>query len=277
MRRFLIRQAAIAVLLHLCTSSAFAVSDSSLEQSVCGSFKEWLAFSLWVAAAGSPKSEAPSAIENVSSISYKTVDGRTLRGFRIAANGRARGALLVAQGNAMLADQLLKSLEVIARDSIDVFVFDYRGYGLSEGNPRLKAIVNDYRELAGEVSRITPGKLYLYGMSFGGVVLLNAISSVGTVDGLVIDSSPSAISDMGCPPEYDPISNVPPSAGNILMIIGEKDRVVPPARGLALANKVRANGGRVERSEEFAHPLMDVDPRIRFARIRLVVDFFNAK
>lgn len=277
MRRFLRIQTAISVVLHLCASVAFAAPDGVLEESVCGSFKEWLAFSLWVGAAGSPNSGAASSLQNVSSISYKTVDGRTLRGFRVAASGKARGALLIAQGNAMLADQLVRPLNVIAGDGVDVFVFDYRGYGLSEGIPRLKAIVNDYRELAKEVSRITPGKLYLYGMSFGGVVLLHANATLDTVDALVIDSSPSAVSDMGCPPEYDPISNVPQSAAHILMVIGEKDRVVPPSSSLALADMVRSRGGRIERREQFAHPFMDVDPQVRSTRLRLVADFFNTK
>ena len=277
MRGFARHRIAVALTLCLWTSTASAVRTGFLEEAVCGSFKEWLAFSLWSGVAGKANLEATSGIRNVQRISHTTVDGRTLRGFRIAADGRARGALLVAQGNAMLADQLLTSLGAFTKDGLDVFVFDYRGYGISDGTPRLKAIVNDYVELAKAVSKITPGKRYLYGMSFGGIVLVNALPSIGPVDAMVIDSSPSVISDMGCPTRYDPISNVPSSAQHFLMIIGEKDRVIPPSRSAALAGKVRSSGGRVERSARFAHPFMDADPGVRSARLRLIAEFLRTK
>lgn len=250
---------------------------TSLEEAVCGSFKEWLAFSLWVSAAGRPNPEATNGLGNVQEISHPTTDGRALRGFKIAAQPPTRGALLFAQGNAMLADQMLRALLPIAAQGVDVYVFDYRGYGLSNGTPRLKAIISDYTELAQEISRQSPGKRYLYGVSFGGIVLLNALASIGTIDAFVIDSSPSVVSDMGCPTAYDPVANVPADAQSILMIVGGKDKVVPPSRSSALAEGVRSRGGRVERNDRFSHPFMDEDLGIHVARMRLIADFLLSK
>lgn len=250
---------------------------ASIEEAVCGSFKEWLAFTLLVSAAGKPNPEATNGLGNVQEISHATTDGRTLRGFKVAAQPPARGALLFAQGNATLADQMLRALVPIASQGIDVYVFDYRGYGLSNGTPRLKAIISDYTELAQAISKQSPGKRYLYGVSFGGIVLLNALASVGTIDALVIDSSPSVVSDIGCPTAYDPVTNVPSDAQSILMIVGDKDRVVPPLRSSALAGTVSSRGGRVEKNERFAHPFMDEDLGLHMARMRLITDFLLSK
>ena len=104
-----------------------------------------------------------------------------LRGFKISTppasntSTETRGFLLFAQGNAMLADHSLDTLKDFATHGINVFVYDYRGYGNSEGKRRLKAIVSDYREIFDALKKAYSGRKYLYGVSFGGIVLLNLI------------------------------------------------------------------------------------------------------
>ena len=73
MSRLVGLRAAVASWACSCTSATSTLPVGALEEPVCGSCKEWLAFSLWSRAAA-----------------------------------RARGALLVAQGNAMLADHRLR-------------------------------------------------------------------------------------------------------------------------------------------------------------------------
>ena len=47
-----------------------------------------------------------------------------------------------------------------------------------------------------------------------------------------------------------------------MLIIGLLDRVVPPRDIEAMAKIVQKRGGRVLKSPEFAHPLMDINPAI---------------
>ena len=47
----------------------------------------------------------------------------------------------------MLADQIIGSFQDYASAGYDVYLFDYRGYGSSEGKPRLRAILSDYGEI----------------------------------------------------------------------------------------------------------------------------------
>jgi fermentation-respiration switch protein FrsA (DUF1100 family) len=264
-------------LLLLSASSVSALPASSIEESVCGSFREWLAFRMWSRAAGTPNLNAYRQMPNVEAISHVTIDRRTLRGFRISAAGPRKGSVLFAQGNATLAAQMLSPLSLMADAGFDVFVYDFRGYGQSDGLARLKAIVSDYVELAGAIAKVHPGKLYFHGVSFGGIVLLNALGAAPPVSATLIDSSPSTVSDLGCPRSYDPVNRIPANADSILVVVGEQDRVVPPARSAELANKVIGNGGQVRRHAGFSHPFMDPAPRTATARLKIAIEFFESR
>src|SRR5947199_9189915 len=103
----------------------------------------------------------------------------------------------------MLADHSLDTLKDFATHGINVFVYDYRGYGNSEGKRRLKAIVSNYREIFDALKKAYSGRKYLYGVSFGGIVLLNLIGRRADFDKAVIDSTPSCVYTFGCTTDYD--------------------------------------------------------------------------
>jgi alpha-beta hydrolase superfamily lysophospholipase len=208
-------------------------------------------------------------------VDYVTADGRTLSGYRIPAEGPPKGAILVAQGNAMLADQMLVPLTLLSKEGFSVFVFDFRGYGRSTGKPKLRAIVSDYTELAKYIVQSEGSKLYAYGISFGGIVLQNSAREDRTISKLVLDSSPSTVSDMGCPTQYDPVASVPAVAAHLMLIVGDQDRIVPPARSQALADKILSSGGRVERRSDLPHPLMESSLSALRLRLKIVAEFFS--
>ena len=251
------------------------------EQTVCGWIAERAAFALWSSAAGEPTPNAWRSVPGAEPVSHKTRDGRTLYGYKISAKppqdatGPWRGFVLVAQGNAMLADQLLADLRTFTDRGVDVYVYDYRGYGHSEGNRRLKAIVSDYREIFNALSATENNHRFLYGISFGGLVLLNVIGGGATFDKAVIDSTPSRISHMGCPEEYDPVRNLPSDSSHLLVVSGKRDRVVEPTDTKELIAAAKSRGAQVVVSEEFAHPFMDL-LSIHLQRKKMVQDFLFA-
>ena len=125
----------IALVLATTSGSSIAAETENLEESVCGSIKEPLAFWMWSGAAGKPDPETTKRFPNAEPLEHKTRDGRILRGYKLKSTlpgAAVVGSVLVAQGNAMLADQLLSSLEAFSKVGIEVYVFDYRGYGRSE-------------------------------------------------------------------------------------------------------------------------------------------------
>ncbi|SFP50129.1 Alpha/beta superfamily hydrolase [Nitrosomonas cryotolerans] len=266
-------------LLMLCFTGSGWTMGLALEKTVCG-IREPVIFWFWSSLAGAPRPARIANLSNAESISVSTTDGRMLQGYRLRATSSerdpgtgAKGYLLVAQGNAMLADQVLSSFTEFSQAGIDVYIFDYRGYGRSEGKPRFKAIVNDYQAVIAYLDSKHYSTRLFYGMSFGGIVLLNALNGTTEDSAIVIDSTPSRLSDYGCPQTYDPVENLPEDASNLLLITGLIDAVVKPVRSEELVELARARGAAVMIDPEMAHPFMDQNRSVHTRRIRAVKSF----
>jgi pimeloyl-ACP methyl ester carboxylesterase len=267
------------VMLALLTANACGIPchagqpSSGLEQSICG-LKEPFMFWLWSSAAGEPGAARLAQVDNIEDVAITSRDGRILRGYRLrpphTLDGKQspRGYLLVAQGNAMLADQIITRFDPFAALGYDVYIFDYRGYGRSEGKRRLKAILDDYREIIRQLDTQPYPHRSFYGMSFGGVVLLDALRDHSSDKTLVIDSSPSRLSGYGCPAAHDPVNNLPPDAGNLLVIAGAKDYVVKPVASGELLALAEERGATVHREPAWGHPFMDGHTQQRLQTVR---------
>lgn len=242
------------------------------ETSVCGFIREPLAFWLFRRAAGAADAGRVAGIRDIERLTFKTGDNRALGGYRLRA-AVPQGYLLVAPGNAMLADQIMGEFQYFRDRGFDVYIYDYRGYGLSGGRSRLITIISDYREIIAYLNAQPYRRHALYGMSMGGVILLNAAGESGDYSSLVIDSSPSRISPLGCPERYDPVNHLPADSSRIKIIAGGRDRVVRPEemRELLLAAKFR--GAQVVQRAEFAHPFQDATTEIHWRRMQDVADF----
>jgi alpha/beta superfamily hydrolase len=258
----------------LTTSDARAVSEEevNVETAVCGSVREPFMFWLWRSMAGSPDPKRVSHIKDLEQIHFKTRDGVELGGYKLTATN-PKGYLLAAQGNAMLADQLVADLQTFRDLGLDVYIFDYRGYGISKGNSRLAAIAGDYAEIVSYLNTRGYAKRLLYGISMGGIVLLNAVGRSQTYMRLVVDSSPSRISDFGCPERYDPVAHLPENSSRLMIISGAKDQVVAPSQMDELVRVGGSRRGRVLLDNEFAHPYQDFSDAIHRRRQNEVAAF----
>lgn len=261
----------LTLLVSLPLVTAAQTSGSNIAEAVCGPIQEPAMFFVWRHAAG--KSQETILPKNVESIEFLARDGTLLKGFKASATSEFKGTVLVAQGNAMLAEQLISPISYLAASGLDVYIFDYRGYGRSGGDSRLKAIIEDYRELEKFVISSGKAPYMLYAFSFGGIVVLNATSENDAFDRFVIDSVPSRISIHGCPPSYDPVNNLPKKSAKVLFIAGSKDKVVTQKMSEELLALGAASGAVVVNKEEFAHPFMDSSREIARERMDLVRSF----
>ncbi len=256
-------------------STGFARNtESDLEETVCGVLREPFAFWSFRLAAGTPDAKRLRGIHNVERLSFTTRDGRSLGGYKLRAV-KPWGYLLVAQGNAMLADHILGEFQYFRDLGLDVYLYDYRGYGMSEGKSRLKALVSDYQEIMIALNAKHHRRRLLYGISMGGIILLNAAGKTRAYDALVIDSSPSRISPLGCPEEYDPVNQLPRDCSGIKIIIGLRDRVVPRTDIDELASIAESRGAELLGRPEFAHPFQDLSLEIHRLRFQAVADFLT--
>ncbi|MCG3200387.1 MAG: hypothetical protein NFCOHLIN_00239 [Gammaproteobacteria bacterium] len=245
---------------------------TDLEQSLCGRIREPFAFWSFRRVAGRPDASRLAGIRDIEPISFLTRDDRTLRGYKLRAE-RPWGYLLVAQGNAMLADQVIGEFATFRDLGLDVYLYDYRGYGLSNGKSRLKAIVADYRALVAHLDTQGYRRRLVYGLSMGGVMLLNAVGSSADYDAAVIDSSPGRITPFGCPEACDPVRHLPRNGARLMIILGDRDTVVPAADVEELASAARSRGATVLHDAEFAHPFMDASYETHRRRFRAIAEF----
>jgi alpha/beta superfamily hydrolase len=253
------------------TKTALA-QEADVESAVCGSVREPLMFWLWSSMAGSANPKRVSHIKYLEQIRFKTRDAIELGGYKLAATN-PKGYLLVVQGNAMLADQLVADLQSFRDLGLDVYIFDYRGYGISKGKSRLAAIAADYFEIVSYLNTLGYAKRLLYGISMGGIVLLNAVGRSQTYTRLVVDSSPSRISDFGCPERYDPVAHLPEDSSRLMIISGAKDQVITPSQMDELVRVGGSRRGRVLLDNEFAHPYQDVSDAIHRRRQNEIAAF----
>jgi hypothetical protein len=241
---------------------------------ICSRVKEWIGFRLLSSTAGQPKKQhfAGLSDDEYEQLSKTTSDGKTLHGYRLKAQGAAvEGAILVVQGNAHTASSLLIDMKKAAGQRLDVLAYDFRGFGVSQdaGAATFKYIIDDYRELIHDFLRSARYKRkLLYGMSFGGVVLLNALSGAEPVDLLVLDSVPDDLERFGCPEQYHPRARLAGMQMSVALLVAGKDSVVKPESQAALTTLVRSRSGwTLAQEPDLYHPFTpDVDqgPRIRF-------------
>lgn len=104
--------------------------------------------------------------------------------------GTARGVLLYFHGNAGNLAGRAPIARQWAERGLDVLLFDYRGYGRSEGRPSESGLYRDaraaYRHLRRERD-VPPGRILLHGHSLGGAVAVE-LASERPAAGLVVSA-----------------------------------------------------------------------------------------
>lgn len=204
-----------------------------------------------------------------------------LCGFKLAGTpqGRPRGYLLFVQGNGWTAEAALEMIQPLTRTGLDVFAYDFRGYGCSEGEALVAHMFEDFGLLIEHLdSRYSAGLHALYGISWGGVVLLNALPSREGAHLLVLDSVPDRLPLWAwCPRDIYPISRLPALGDkgyDILLILNGSDMKVKPRNMSGLVEAAR--GATVRRFEDLPHPL-EGSPEEEARRLAAVADFLTRR
>ena len=86
-----------------------------------------------------------------------TPDGLKLHGWHLKAKDKSRGTILQLHGNAENISTHVNSVLWLALEGYDVFNFDYRGYGKSEGSPTLDGVHIDARAALETVLKLLQG------------------------------------------------------------------------------------------------------------------------
>jgi uncharacterized protein len=156
-----------------------------------------------------------------------------------------RAVVLVAHGNAgHVASRApwLRYLQTSA--NVSVFMFDYRGYGRSEGTPTVEGAIQDAtsaRAKLCELASVKDSEMLLMGESLGGGVVIQ-LAAKSPPRGLILQSSFSSlrdVADVHYPKlawlvprsKLDSVTQVAAYRGPLLQSHGTADRTIPFSSG----------------------------------------------
>lgn len=173
-------------------------------------------------------------------VSFQAADGTTLFGWYAEPVPKAP-VILWCHGNAGNITHRLGNLAALYRVGLSVFLFDYRGYGRSQGIPTEEGLYQDalgaYTYLLA-ARRVRTERLILFGRSLGAAVAGN-LATKRKAAGLILEScfpSVEAVArefSFGLPAHwllssrYDLLERLSKIAMPILVIHGDRDTIIP--------------------------------------------------
>lgn len=179
---------------------------------------------------------------------FTSSDGLRLHGWYLK-HENARAVLLHVHGNAgNLSHRAGIAERLHTRLHASVLLFDYRGYGRSEGIPTIEGILRDARAARAELAardRMEADQIVLLGESLGGAVAVEMAAEDGA-RGLILENTFSSLRDvagayypkllvsMVVSDRLDSAANVARYRGPMLQVHGDADTIVPVESGRKL-------------------------------------------
>jgi len=131
-------------------------------------------------------------------VGFEAADGVSLSGWLVHAEN-PRGTLLFCHGNAGNISHRLESIQVFHSLGLNTFIFDYRGYGKSEGKITEQGTYLDaeaaWRYLI-EEQHVDPAEIIVFGRSLGGTIAA-WLAQDHPPKALMIESTFTSIPDIG--------------------------------------------------------------------------------
>jgi fermentation-respiration switch protein FrsA (DUF1100 family) len=180
-------------------------------------------------------------------VNFKTEDGLPLNGWHIPAPG-SEFTVLFCHGNGGNIYHCLDTINILYNLGLSCFIFDYRGYGKSQGKPSEEGTYLDVRaayEWLTKTKKVPGDNIIAFGRSLGGSISTHLASNVKTA-GLVVEGSFTSYVDIG--KKFYPYMPVGPFARfsyrtidyikkvscPVMFVYSRNDEVVPFEFGLEL-------------------------------------------
>jgi fermentation-respiration switch protein FrsA (DUF1100 family) len=195
---------------------------------------------------------------------FEAADGTRLHGWFLPAQGATTGTVFFLHGNAENISTHIGSVYWLPKQGFNVFLPDYRGYGLSQGTPTMAGVMSDIE--AAFVTLLTqpnvdPQRIVVFGQSLGGSLAISYVarsSHRADIRALVVESPFSDfqgiaqeklasswltwpfqwLPTLAIDNDYSPLLAVGQVAPiPLLLIVDERDTIVPPHHGQDLYDR----------------------------------------
>lgn len=139
---------------------------------------------------------------SIESVLYKSSKGHTLNGWMLKPKHAApTSTLLHLHGNGGCLLSQFRAISPLVEQGFQVFMFDYSGFGFSDGKPTRNNVLTDALSTLDYVKAredVKDTKLLLYGQSLGGhLSAVVAAQRAADIDGLVMEGAFSSHKDIG--------------------------------------------------------------------------------
>jgi len=180
-------------------------------------------------------------------ISFEAADGVRLSAWYVPSQAN-RGVVLFSHGNGGNISYNLPFVEILHRAGLSTFIYDYRGYGRSQGKPTEEGT---YSDIAGawqyltENRKVPAGQIILYGQSLGGPIAAK-LAAEKSPAALILDSTFTSFVDIAghhypflpvrwlARFDYSTLDHVKKVRCPVLVIHSTDDEIVPFSQGVAL-------------------------------------------
>lgn len=216
---------------------------------------------------------------------FESEDGIRLFGWYVEARD-SQGVLLWCHGNAGNIIHRLENLAELYRVGISVFLFDYRGYGRSQGTPSEEGVYQDALAAAEYLvrsKRVKPERLVLFGRSLGAAVAAE-VASRQKAAGLILESAFPSVESVarahyfGLPmhwflgARFRLIDRLPKLSLPLLVIHGDQDEIIPIELGRQVFELAREPKSFYAVPGADHNDLYHVGGKPYFTRLRQFVD-----
>jgi uncharacterized protein len=182
----------------------------------------------------------------VREVTLSTDDGLSLLSWYLP--GRAgRPVIAYFHGNGGHIGYRYERLLRFAREGFGALMLEYRGYGGNPGTPTEAGFYTDARAALAFLDReaVAPNRLVLYGESLGSGVAVE-LAAQHSIAALILEAPPTSVAEVAqCHfpfvpaarlviDRFDSLSRIGRVRAPILILHGERDRVVPVRYGRAL-------------------------------------------
>ena len=178
-----------------------------------------------------------------------------------------RGVALYCHGNGEHVAHLASRLKILHQLRLNVFAWDYRSYGKSEGKPHEDNVIADalraYRWLADRAD-VDPSEVILIGSSLGGAVAVQ-LAGEHPIRGLVIERSFAELTEAAAyhfpwlpvrwlmRNEFRSVDHIAKYRGPLLQVHGTADEIVPYEMGVRLFEAAATDNKRFITVEGGSH------------------------
>lgn len=193
---------------------------------------------------GSVSAPAAAGLEAAETVAFTTDDGLTLRGWFVpAAASPAKATVVVFNGNGGNRALRAPLAEGLSRRGLATLLFDYRGYGDSEGTPSEDGLALDARAARAYVTSradVASNRLVYFGESLGTGVAVR-LATEEPPAALILRSPFTSLADVGAHhypilpvrwllrDRYASIDRIAQIRCPLLVIAGDQDAIVPIA------------------------------------------------